>query len=42
MTKEIYIYEKHYNSIRKLEVEERRERLSRIRKERIYDEIVIG
>jgi hypothetical protein len=30
MTKEIYIYEKYYNSIRKLEAEERRERLSRI------------
>jgi hypothetical protein len=32
MTKEIYIYEKHYNSIRKLEAEEGREKLSRIRK----------
>ena len=42
MTKEMYIHEKHRNSIRKVEAEERRERLSHIRKERIYDEIVIG
>jgi len=42
MTKEIYIYEKHYNSVRKVEAEERRERLSRIYKERIYDKIVVG
>ena len=32
MTKEIYIHEKHRNSVRKLEAEERRERLSHIRK----------
>ena len=42
MTKEIYIHEKHRNSIRKVKAEERRERLSRIRKERICDEIVVG
>jgi hypothetical protein len=32
MTKEIYIHEKHRNSVGKLEAEERREKPSRIRK----------